>query len=63
MRIQTNFDRKEGIVKAEGFIDYSNVKLVEKAAQEKKKSAKSKTSARQLAKRSPNTMEKNRQPA
>ncbi len=44
VRIQTNFDKKEGILKSEGYIDYSNVKLVEKAAQEKKKSAKSKAS-------------------
>jgi large subunit ribosomal protein L24 len=46
VRIQTNFDKKEGILKSEGYIDYSNVKLVEKAAQEKKKPAKTKAAAR-----------------
>lgn len=44
--IQTNFDKKEGILKSEGFIDYSNVKLVESAAKAPKKSAKGKASAR-----------------
>jgi large subunit ribosomal protein L24 len=46
VRVQTHFNKKEGILKAEGFIDYSNVKLVEKAAKEAKKAAKSKASAR-----------------
>ncbi len=46
VRIQTNFDKKEGIVKGEGYIDYSNVKLVEKAATEAKKPAKAKAAAR-----------------
>ena len=46
VRIQTNFDKKEGIIKSEGYIDYSNVKLVEKAALGKKKVAKRKASAR-----------------
>ena len=31
VRVQTCFDKKEGIQKKEGFIDYSNVKLVKKA--------------------------------
>lgn len=44
VRIETHFDKQEGILKSEGFIDYSNVKLVEAVAREKKKSAgKSKT--------------------
>lgn len=30
-RIQTHFDKKEGVLKKEGLLDYSNVKLVEKA--------------------------------
>jgi large subunit ribosomal protein L24 len=46
VRVQTNFDKKEGITKSEGFIDYSNVKLVESAAKTAKKSAKSKAAAR-----------------
>lgn len=37
-RVQTHFDRKEGILKKEGLIDYSNVKLVEKAKETKKAS-------------------------
>lgn len=46
VRVQTNFDKKEGIVKAEGFIDYSNVKLVEKAAKEAKKASKTKSAGK-----------------
>lgn len=42
VKIMTSFDRKEGIVKAEGFIDYSNVKLLEKASNEAKKAGKTK---------------------
>jgi large subunit ribosomal protein L24 len=45
IRIQTHFDKKEGILKSEGYIDYSNVKLVEKAAKEAKKAAKTKAKA------------------
>lgn len=42
VKVQTHFDKKEGILKKEGFIDYSNVKLVEKstAATKEKKAAK-----------------------
>lgn len=46
VRVQTHFDKKEGILKKEGFIDYSNVKLLakaEKAKKTSKKSAKSKS--------------------
>lgn len=32
VRVQTCFDKKEGMQKREGFIDYSNVKLVKKAS-------------------------------
>ena len=31
IRVQTCFDKKEGIQKREGFIDYSNVKLIHSA--------------------------------
>ena len=31
VRVQTIFDKKEGIQKREGFIDYSNVKLIKSA--------------------------------
>ena len=37
VRVQTHFDKKEGIIKGEGFVDYSNVKLVEKAKKDLKK--------------------------
>jgi large subunit ribosomal protein L24 len=32
VKVQTHYDKKDGLLKKEGFIDYSNVKLVEKAA-------------------------------
>lgn len=40
VKVQTHFDKKEGLLKKEGFIDYSNVKLLEAAAPEKKKTSK-----------------------
>lgn len=46
VKVQTHFDKKDGLLKKEGFIDYSNVKLVEAASKEKKpakKTTKSKT--------------------
>jgi large subunit ribosomal protein L24 len=46
VKVQTHFDKKEGLLKKEGFIDYSNVKLVEKAPEKKtpvKKASKSKS--------------------
>jgi large subunit ribosomal protein L24 len=46
VKIQTHFDKKEGLLKKEGFIDYSNVKLLDAPAKEKKtskKAAKSKS--------------------
>lgn len=51
VRVQTHFDKKEGLLKREGFLDYSNVKLIEQAtarAETKKKAAapKKKASAR-----------------
>lgn len=46
VKIQTHFDRKDGLVKKEGFLNYSNVKLVsnptEKKAPSKRKSASAK---------------------
>jgi len=41
VKVQTHYDKKDGLLKKEGFIDYSNVKLVEKAAKEKKTTKKS----------------------
>lgn len=46
VREMTHFDKKEGMRKAEGLIDYSNVKLVESAKRETKKATKGKSSAR-----------------
>lgn len=43
VRVQTKHDKKEGIQKREGFIHYSNVKLVEQAAGAKKEKAAKKT--------------------
>lgn len=41
VKVQTHYDKKDGLLKKEGFIDYSNVKLVEKAVKEKKAAKKS----------------------
>lgn len=41
VKVQTHYDKKDGLLKKEGFIDYSNVKLVESAAKEKKATKKS----------------------
>lgn len=46
VRVQTHFDKKEGVLKKEGYLDYSNVALVEKAAAASKKAKKTKSSAR-----------------
>lgn len=46
VKVQTHFDKKEGLLKKEGFIHYSNVKLIDKAPEKKtagKKSGKAKT--------------------
>lgn len=40
VKVQTHYDKKDGLLKKEGFIDYSNVKLVEAVAKEKKTSKK-----------------------
>lgn len=40
VRVQTRHSKQNGLTKSEGFIDYSNVKLVEAAAAPKKKAAK-----------------------
>jgi len=45
VKVQTKHSKKDGLVKTEGYIDYSNVKLVEAAPAKKsgKKAAKSKS--------------------
>ncbi len=40
VRLQTHFDQKDGLKQVEGFIDYSNVKLIEQAPAKKKKTKK-----------------------
>ena len=40
VRVQTHYDKKEGLLKKEGYIDYSNVKLLESAPKKEKKAAK-----------------------
>jgi len=46
VKVMTHFDKKDGLKKLEGFIDYSNVKLLEKASAEKKKAAKKKSAGK-----------------
>ena len=44
VKVQTHYDKKDGLLKKEGFIDYSNVKLVEGGAKKPaKKTAKQKS--------------------
>lgn len=46
VKVQTHYDKKDGLLKKEGFIAYSNVKLVssaEKAKKAPKKASKSKS--------------------
>lgn len=45
VKVQTHFDKKDGLLKKEGFIDYSNVKLVGKATAAKEKKAPAKKAA------------------
>jgi large subunit ribosomal protein L24 len=42
VKIMTHFDKQQGKFTAEGFIDYSNVKMTEKAAAKEKKATKAK---------------------
>lgn len=48
VKVMTHYDKKEGLLKKEGFIDYSNVKLVEAAPAAKK--AATKTTKKSAAK-------------
>jgi large subunit ribosomal protein L24 len=48
IKVQTHFDKKDGLLKKEGFFDYSNVKLVTAGAKtggKKKKTSKKEASA------------------
>lgn len=40
VRVQTHHSKKDGLVKSEGYIHYSNVKLIEAAETPKKKATK-----------------------
>jgi large subunit ribosomal protein L24 len=44
VRMQSHFDKKDGMKTLEGFLDYSNVKLAEKAAKATKATKEKKTS-------------------
>lgn len=46
VKVMTHFDKKDGLKKLEGFIDYSNVSLVEGAAPKAKKPAKTKSAGK-----------------
>lgn len=49
VKVQTHYDKKDGLLKKEGFIDYSNVKLIEKVvakATKEKKATVKKTAAK-----------------
>lgn len=41
VRVQTHFDKKEGVLKKEGFVDYSNVKLISSPTSKSSKDKKS----------------------
>jgi len=43
IKVQTHYDKKDGLLQKEGFIDYSNVKMVEGAASKEKKTSKKAT--------------------
>lgn len=46
IRIQTHFDKKEGVLKKEGYIHYSNLKMVDAPASQNKTAPKSKAKAK-----------------
>lgn len=46
VKVQTHFDKKDGLLKKEGFIDYSNVKLVAASEKVTKKKAKKKAASK-----------------
>ncbi len=49
IRIQTHFDKKEGVLKKEGLIHYSNLKLVDGPAAQAKTKAKKTTGAKKAS--------------
>lgn len=50
VKVMTHYDKKDGLKKLEGFIDYSNVKLLEAAAATKATKAKKATSKKAASK-------------
>jgi large subunit ribosomal protein L24 len=46
IRIQTHFDKKEGLLKKEGYIHYSNLKLVDAPASQNKTAPKAKAKSK-----------------
>ncbi len=46
VRVETHFDKKEGLKKLEGMIDYSNLMLVSSPEAKTKKAAKKKTATK-----------------
>ncbi|MFN7905541.1 MAG: KOW motif-containing protein [Pseudobdellovibrionaceae bacterium] len=46
VRMQTHFDKKDGLLQKEGFIDYSNVKPLATTKEAKAKKAKPKTASK-----------------
>lgn len=50
VKVMTHYDKKDGLKKLEGFIDYSNVKLLEAAAATKATKAKKATSKKTASK-------------
>lgn len=49
VRVQTHYDKKEGFLKKEGMVDYSNVKLVSRATAEKETKTSKKATKRKSA--------------
>jgi large subunit ribosomal protein L24 len=47
VRVQTHYDRKEGLLKREGYIHYSNVKQLEAAKAQGKKAKASKSKSKE----------------
>lgn len=47
VRVQTHYDKKEGLLKKEGFIDYSNVKLISAPTEKATKKTSKKSGAKQ----------------
>ncbi len=49
VKVQTHYDRKEGMQKKEGFINYSNVKLVSSQSEKPKKATSKKATKQKSA--------------